>query len=230
MREVKTELRVTLKQTLTPQLYQLLKMLQMPYLELEQTVRNELIKNPLLEEKQDLDEEQEGTLDYTDKQEETSKEIDWSDFFRDRYDYSYKPIQTLQEELPERIPIAQKSVRDYLMEQLHLNSRDRKTDRIGEYIIDSLNEDGFLDADVNEIAKVLNVTEDKVVETLKLIQTFDPPGVGSRTLEECLMVQLYMNGYDDNSVEVAIVKNFLREVGSKDINKIKKLAIQSRGN
>ncbi|OQX50845.1 MAG: RNA polymerase sigma-54 factor [Candidatus Cloacimonas sp. 4484_209] len=153
---------------------------------------------------------------------ETPKEIDWSDFFQDRYDYSYRPVQTLREELPERIPVAQKSVRDYLMEQLHLNSRDKKTDRIGEYIIDSLNEDGFLDTDVDEIAKVFNVTEEKVTETLKLIQTFDPPGVGSRTLEECLMVQLYMNGYDDNSVEVAIVKNFLREVGSKDINKIKK--------
>ncbi|OQX50846.1 MAG: hypothetical protein B5M53_11770 [Candidatus Cloacimonas sp. 4484_209] len=94
MREVKTELRVTLKQTLTPQLYQLLKLLQMPYLELEQTVRNELIKNPLLEEKQDSDEEQEGTLNYTDGQEETPKEIDWSDFFQDRYDYSYRPVQT----------------------------------------------------------------------------------------------------------------------------------------
>ena len=46
MSELRTELKVTLRQTLTPQLYQLLKLLQMPYLELEQTVRNELIKNP----------------------------------------------------------------------------------------------------------------------------------------------------------------------------------------
>ncbi|MCK4576947.1 RNA polymerase factor sigma-54 [candidate division WOR-3 bacterium] len=222
MKELRLELRVTLKQTLTPQLYQLLKLLQMPYIELEQTVRNELVKNPLLEERQEVDEEQEAPPRQEKEIKKEVREIDWAEYFQGEREYYYKPFQTARDELPERVPVSHPTIRDHLLEQLHLNTRSNKTRIIGEYIIDSLDDDGFLDADVKEIAEVLNVLESDVTDTLKFIQTFDPPGVGSRTVSECLTIQLYQNGYGEDSVEVKIVKDFLKEVGAKQFYKIKR--------
>lgn len=222
MKELKIDLRVALKQTLTPQLYQLLKLLQMPYLELEQTVRNELIKNPLLEEQKEPEEEQETTPQLEQKLKKEVREIDWAEFFQGEYNYYYRPVQYLKEDIPEKVPVTQPSIRDRLLEQLHLNTEKDQTRIIGEYIIDSLDDEGFLDIDIKEISDVLNVSESMVLDTLRLVQTFDPPGVGSRNIEECLTIQLYQNGYEESSVEIKIAKNFLKEVGSKQFYKIRK--------
>jgi RNA polymerase sigma-54 factor len=222
MRELKTELRVTLKQTLTPQLYQLLKLLQMPYLELEQTVRNELEKNPLLDEAQEVEDEQETTPQREEQEMNRLREIDWAAYFQSEREYYYRPQQYMSEDIPERVPVAQPSIRDHLIEQLHLNTSDSQVRIIGEYIIDSLDDDGFLDTPVEEIAEVLNVSCTSVLETLKLIQTFDPPGVASRSVEECLTIQLYQHGYGEDSVEVHIVNKYLKEIGAKQFSKIKR--------
>ncbi|TES94252.1 MAG: RNA polymerase factor sigma-54 [Candidatus Cloacimonadota bacterium] len=222
MKELKIDLRVALKQTLTPQLYQLLKLLQMPYLELEQTVRNELIKNPLLEEQKELEEEQETTPQLEQKLKKEVREIDWAEFFQGEYNYYYRPVQYLKEDIPEKVPVTQPSIRDRLLEQLHLNTGKDQTRIVGEYIIDSLNDEGFLDIDIKEISDVLNVSESMVLDTLRLVHTFDPPGVGSRNIEECLTIQLYQNGYEESSIEIKIAKDFLKEVGSKQFYKIRK--------
>jgi len=222
MKNLRMELRVALKQTLTPQLYQLLKLLQMPYLELEQTVRNELAKNPLLEEQQETEEEQESPPRLEKEIKKEVREIDWSEFFQGEHDYYYRPVQYLRDDMPERVPVVLPSIRDRLFEQLHLNTRDNQTRKIGEYIIDSLNDDGFLDTDVKELEEILNVPESKILETLKLVQTFDPPGVGSRTVEECLTIQLFQNGYEQDSIEINIVNDFLKEAGERKFNDIKK--------
>ena len=222
MKNIRLELRVALKQTLTPQLYQLLKLLQMPYLELEQTVRNELAKNPLLEEQQETEEEQQSPPRLEKEIKKEVREIDWSEFFQGVHDYYYRPVQYLRDDMPERVPVVLPSIRDRLFEQLHLNTRDNQIRTIGEYIIDSLDDDGFLDTDVEELGEILNVPESKILETLKLVQTFDPPGVGSRTVEECLTIQLFQNGYEQDSVEVNIVNDFLKEVGERKLYDIKK--------
>ncbi len=222
MKNLNLELRVSLKQTLTPQLYQLLKLLQLPYLELEQTVQNELMKNPMLEEGQEVEDEQEVSPQREKKEKKEMQEVDWSEFFQSEREFYYRPYQLTWEDIPERVPVAQPSIRDHLLEQLHLNTSSGQERIIGEYIIDSLDSDGFLDTDIHEIVEVLNVSESEVLETLKLIQTFDPAGVGSRTVEECLTIQLYQNGYSDDSIEVNIVNNFLKEIGAKQFYKIKR--------
>lgn len=222
MKELRTEVQVTLRQILTPQLYQLLKLLQMPYLELEQTVRGELAKNPLLEEEQESEEEQDTIPRKETTIREETKEIDWSQFFQGDYDRYYRPTQRSRENLPERVPVSLPSIRDNLLEQVHLHTSDEQARIIGEYLIDSLDDDGFLDTDPSEVADILHVSEERVLDILKLIQTFDPPGVGSRGVEECLTIQLFQNGYTDDDAEVKIVQNFLKEVGAKKLNKIKK--------
>ncbi len=222
MKNLNLELRVSLKQTLTPQLYQLLNLLQLPYLELEQPVQNERMNNPLLEEGQEVEDEQEVTPQVEKKAKKEMQEVDWSEFFQSEREFYYRPYQLTWEDIPERVPVAQPSIRDHLLEQLHLNTSRGQERIIGEYIIDSLDSDGFLDTDIHEIVEVLNVLESEVLETLKLIQTFDPAGVGSRTVEECLTIQLYQNGYADDSIEVNIVNNFLKEIGAKQFYKIKR--------
>ena len=222
MSELRIELKVALKQTLTPQLYQLLKLLQMPYLELEQTVQNELIKNPLLDEAQEGEDEQETTPQREEKEASTLREIDWAAYFQSEGEYYYRPYQYVSEDIPERVPVAQPSIRDHLFEQLHLITSDSQVRTIGEYIIDSLDDDGFLDITVEEISEVLNVSSLSVLETLKLIQTFDPPGVASRSVAECLTIQLYQHGYAEDSVEVHMVNHFLKEMGSRQFAKIKR--------
>lgn len=222
MSELKTELRVTLKQTLTPQLYQLLKLLQMPYLELEQTVRNELVKNPLLDEAQESEDEPETTPQRQEREINKLREIDWAAYFQSEREYYYRPYQFLRDDIPERVPVAQPSIRDHLLEQLHLNTSDNQVRTTGEYIVDSLDDDGFLDTRVEEISEVLNVPVESVMETLKLIQTFDPPGVASRSVAECLTIQLYQHGYTEDAVEVKIVNNFMKEIGAKQFSKIKR--------
>jgi RNA polymerase sigma-54 factor len=222
MRELRTELRVALRQTLTPQLYQLLKLLQMPYLELEQTVRNELAKNPLLDEAQESEEEPETTPRREEEPTSKVREVDWAAYFQAEREYYYRPSQFFDEDLPERVPVTQPSIRDRLFEQIHLTTSDNQIRIIGEYLIDSLDDDGFLDTKVEEIAEVLNVPAETVLETLKLIQTFDPPGVASRSVEECLIIQLYQHGYDEDSAEVCIVKRFLKEIAARQFAKIKR--------
>jgi RNA polymerase sigma-54 factor len=222
MKDLKTELRVTLKQTLTPQLYQLLKLLQMPYIELEQTVRNELEKNPLLDEPQETDDEQESIPRQEEEVEKEVREIDWAEYFQGEHEYYYKPYQPLRDEIPEKVPVSTPTIRDMLLEQLHLNTRNDRKRIIGEYIIDSLDDDGFLDTTLEEIIEVLNVPIEDVLEILKLIHTFEPPGVASRSVEECLTIQLYQNGYGEESLEVKIAQDFLKEIGSKQFYKIKR--------
>jgi len=222
MREIKPELKVTLKQTLTPQLYQLLKLLQMPYIELEQTVLNELVKNPLLDEQQESQEEETPQIQRGQETKKELKEIDWTEFFHANYDYSYKPLQYLSNAIPEKVAIAKPTIRDYLFEQLHLNVTSKEIRTIGEYIIDSLDETGFLDTDTQEIIEALNASEQDVQEALTLVQTFDPPGVASRNIEECLTIQLYQNGYDEDSIEVKIVQNSLKEVAEIKFDRIKR--------
>ncbi len=222
MNAIRPELKVALKQVLTPQLYQLLKLLQMPYLELEQTVRNELEMNPLLEEQQESTEEENSQPQQEQETKKEFKEIDWTDFFQGDYDYSYKPKQYINSAIPEKVAVVKPSIRDHLLGQLHLNVMSDEISTIGEYIIDSLDESGFLDTDVQEIMEALNTSESNVLEALKLVQTFDPSGIASRNIEECLTIQLYQNGYTETSVEVNIVQNFLKEIGEQKFDKIKR--------
>jgi RNA polymerase sigma-54 factor len=220
MKKLRTEIRLALKQKLTPQLYQLLKLLQMPYIELEQTVREELVKNPLLDEDEDSSTDEEES--HAEESAEEIEEIDWTEYFQGDSFYSYRPMQYGQRDMPERVPVSKPSMREQLIEQVHLNTSSEQQRIIGEYIVDSLDDDGFLDMETDEMANVLKVREEDILEMLKIVQTFDPPGVGSRNVEECLTIQLFQKGFEEDSVEVRIVKDFLKDVAANHLDKIRR--------
>lgn len=208
------ELRLDLRLQLSPQLIELLKLLQLPRLELEQLIRLELQQNPLLEEvEEDVEEEQPEEED--ESTEEPEDEFEWAEFLQDDLDSGYKPDRRKTEDFTQQIPEVPASLRDHLITQIHLKAKSNEQMLICEYIADSLDDDGYLrSVSVEEIASALNVEIEKVEDALALVQSLDPPGVGARELKECLLIQLRNNGKGDG-LEVKIVEGHLNDLKNK---------------
>lgn len=195
---------------LSPQQVQYLKMLQLPTLALEQKIKAELEMNPLLEEgfEEELEAQQEqeepakeeATVEEAAKADEKANEVEEKytidDFMNDEIS-GYKARETYDDEEREDMPLAD-SIPLYhrLLEQYTLLDLDDDEILLGEEIIGNLDEDGYLRRDLPTIVQDLNLTHntaitvEKAEATLKRVQRLDPVGVGSRTLQECLIVQL----------------------------------------
>lgn len=218
-------LEVKLRQVLAPQLIQSLRMLQMPILKLEQTLRQELSANPLLEEVDSLQEteesEPEQEKEETEEDPELSK-IDWEDYLGDDIDYKVKPQKDKGEEHFEPVPVVEKSLYDHLLEQLNFNKLTQEEIEIGEYIIGNIDENGYLSCSIEEIISALKSDPEKIKKMLKLIQSFDPPGVGAKDLKESLLTQLKEKNLED-SLACQIVSQHLSELDKKSPSQLSKL-------
>ena len=240
--DMKIGLNVGLQQRLvmTPKLQQALKLLQMPTLELQQVLKQEILQNPLLEEvdesEMELDEEEpveteERTAERTeaegqeapapkaeeeDEAEEAKKDAnEYDDYFETSFGSGDGFInEESREDFVERVPVAKQSFAEYLMSQLRLATEDEQTRRIGEYIIGSLDDSGYLTCSLKEVADTFSVEEPEVERVLKIIQTFDPIGVGARDLKECLLIQLEAKGLSD-SLAARIVRDHFEEFKQK---------------
>jgi RNA polymerase sigma-54 factor len=191
---------------ITQRLQQALKLLQMPTLELQQALKAELERNPLLEEIDDIDEEREteeakeeagtaeGTTETPDtppKDDDSDREVNWDDYWPDTYDSPTAPrIDDPDAEFYERVPVTVKSLGDHLIDQLRLTERPAEEIALGEYLIGSIDENGYLQTTVDEVAEATGVAPEKIEDIVVLIQSFEPPGVGARNLQECLWIQL----------------------------------------
>jgi RNA polymerase sigma-54 factor len=198
--EMKHELRPELQQRLvmTPKLQQAIKLLQMPALELQQKLKQELLHNPMLEEAEDPGDEEETveTEARTGEDEGEFKagedEIDWSRYLKDGFEMSGQEISEREdsEDYYERVPVVRYSLEDHLMSQLRMSVTSQEELKIGEFIIGSLDKNGFLTCTVDEIAAFTGSDRKQVEEVLGVIRTFDPPGVGAADLRESLLIQL----------------------------------------
>lgn len=201
-----------LLQKLSPQQILLMKLLQIPTVGLEQRIKQEIEDNPALEvdgeefgdydEDSTSDNETEGE-DYSDTNiddyKEKDSEFDLNDYINEDDVPSYK-LQTnnySSDDERKEIPFASgKSFHEMLEEQLSQQYLDDKKYQIGLYIIGNLDDSGYLHRDIEAIADDMafnqNIMVDKsdVEEVLKIIQDFDPSGVGARNLKECLFIQL----------------------------------------
>ena len=215
-----------LKQQLvmTQRLQQALKLLQVPTLELEQILRLELQANPLLEEvdpgeepDDESNQEEETSEDLEtnsqsadsgtgDEGDEINEPIDWDEYFKDGFRTAVVEQEMEDDDQLERPPIYIPSGQQTLGEQLNLVVTDELDRKLGEYIIGCLNEVGFLACTLREIAAFFEVSEERVEKVLRVIQEFDPPGVGARNLKECLLLQLKAKGRED-SLEAFVIKN-----------------------
>jgi RNA polymerase sigma-54 factor len=230
---------------MTPKLQQALKLLQMPAIELQQMLKQEIMENPLLEEIEEYEDIVEATDDRAEaagedeapvaeaaaEAPETAPEeeqdvrpeggeagaetVDWDEYFNEGFDLGQSAQEEEhKEEFFEKVPVAKQSFTDQLMGQLRIITDDEGMLNIGDYLIGSLDESGYLTCDLEEVANTFGVPIEDVDRVLELIQSFDPPGVGARNLQECLLLQLRFRGQLD-SLAAAIVRDHFDEFKQK---------------
>lgn len=220
--EARLSLRPTQRLVITPQLQLAIKLLQLSTLELQEFVQQELLENPLLEEVAETPEAAETpagaeppvpTVEPVASEpppaaERTTEELpfDLTQVMFDEPEERSLVQQEDQDELPfENLARTGVSLAEHLEQQLRLATEDPQVRRIGGEIIGNLDEDGYLRAELEEIAQRCEVTPVEVEPVLALVQGFDPVGVAARSIQECLLLQLRSDPQPD-PVSVEIVE------------------------
>jgi len=196
-----------LQQKLSPQQIQLMKLLQVPTVELEQRIKQEIEENPALEEgddhaDDDLPTEEQAIAeneDVGDDGENERDDFDLSDYFQDddTPDYKLSVKNSGPDEEDREMPLAGGTTfQDNMRSQLALRDIDERTEQLAEHLIGNLDEDGYLrrelEAIVNDLAFSQNVmaTREELEKALQEVQALDPAGVAARDLRECLLLQV----------------------------------------
>src|SRR5216684_714134 len=234
---MRLSLRQTQRVVMTPLLQQAIQLLQLSTLELEQVVRKELEDNPLLEEvqqeTQDVDADapapsEPGVTELPVEPvpaEPVSKEttsvdgeradelpFDLTSAVFDEPDERTPVSMEEREELPfENLGRTGTSLDEHLNEQLRWATDDPRTVAIGEAIIGNLDDDGYLRAEVEEIAVGMGASPDEVEKVLRLVQGFDPTGVAARSVRECLLLQFTADAEPD-PISVEIVEKHFEDL------------------
>ena len=228
---------LALQQKLSPQQILLMKLLQIPTIALEQRIKQEIEENPALEDSAEADEEfGESVADEDFENEfdnENSDEFDLNDYLTDDDIPSYKLQSNNYSADDERkeIPYASgKTFQDNLMAQLGLRRLSEKQLAIAKTIIGNLDDSGYLQRDlesmVDDLAFTQNITTTpgEILEVLKVIQEFDPAGVGARDLQECLLIQLKRKQQDNPGLNlnlpILIIEKYFNEFTKKHYDKI----------
>jgi RNA polymerase sigma-54 factor len=234
---LKQQLAQRLEQRLSPQQIQLMKLLQVPTMELDQRIKQEIEENPALEEGIEYEEEDYEAQEDDYNDDENVIEFDLSEYMDDESpDYKTQVSNYSKDDEDRVVPLSgEQSFQDKLLEQLHLLDLDDIQFSIADVIIGNLDESGYLNrtiyALVDDLAFASNiyVTEQEVEAILKLVQELDPPGVGARDLRECLLLQLdrVHDGDITRYTAKKIVQNHFEEFIKKHYSKIsEKLEIE----
>ena len=230
--KINLSLKMTQKLVMTPMLQQAIKLLPMARLELAQLIRQEIIENPVLEEL--LEEENENEQENSQKEKEPNEdfnsdneqspnsqdqEIDWDSYFQGNIDQGMSVESYTERPSIESTYKKEATLADHLMWQLDL-SVDSDSDKfIGSCIIGNIQNDGYLCADLQEIAEICNTEEKNVLRVLKIVQSFEPAGVAARTLKECLMIQARTLSEKNPYVEV-LIENYLERLEDRFLPKV----------
>ena len=240
-------------QKLSPQQILLMKLLQIPTMELSSRIKEEIEENPALEEIEnenfnddvnDNEEEFEDNQDY-DNNDDYDPLSDFDDYMQDDDDdaaaYKLKANNHSRDDEHYEAPLSdEESFQDILIQQLGYRKLDDKKYKIGTYIIGNLDDSGYLSRPITGImddllfTQNLDVSEEEVMEVLHIIQEFDPAGVGATNLQECLLIQLLRLQEDneddiDYTLPIIIIKQYFNEFTKKHYDKIvKKSGISER--
>lgn len=197
------DMSLKLQQKLSFQMIQSLKLLQVNTLQLEQVLKTELEMNPVLEAGDETDQEAEEARERDEKEEnEKDKEaeeldvnedsIDWEEYLEEGFDlgYSYNEEIDPNGERYEPTPVYQDTLEEHLKKQLIEKKLSERKQLICEFLIGSLDADGYLRLPIADLAEFIHVDPFEVEELLQVLWTMDPPGVGARNLRECMLLQL----------------------------------------
>jgi len=193
------ELRQSLEQRLklTPQQILQTVLLQLNSLDLEERILEELENNPVLEMR-----ESEPVEEPDSKESEQDDGVNWDDLVNSPDDYRMRTRYDKSQERREMPLPHQPDPIERLLEQIRLLDIDDEQRRIAEEIAWNIDERGYLETEVSIIVDRLGVSEEKVEEILHLVQRLNPPGLGARNLQECLQIQLEVNGQSPLALEI----------------------------
>jgi RNA polymerase sigma-54 factor len=215
---LKQRLQQKLLQKLSPQQIQVIKLLEIPTMQLEQRIKKELEENPTLEEGETYDDEpiqDEGPNDEGADHEEDEFTID--DYLNDEDVPAYRLSTSnySKDDKHEEIPFSSGiSFHEHLENQLGLRVLDDRQKNLGLYLLGNIDDDGYLRRKLSAIADDLafsvgiETTEDELEQLLYIIHDFDPIGVGARDLQECLLIQI--ESKNQNIAEIAIARKILK--------------------
>ena len=235
--ELKQELKLTQSLVMTPQLQLAIKLLQLSRLELVEMVHEEVQTNPVLEDVS-APEVESGSPEPP-PQEPEKPEIDWDAYLQGQSEYrqggiDFSARDAEEDDFMSNISAAGGSLSEHLAWQLGISGLSHEDAVLGEFIIGNIDEDGYLRllerdssatdaeheaASVEEIARCAGVPASDAARVLGAIQQFDPPGVGSRTLRECLLIQARGLDVRDTVVE-DIIADHLEKLASRNYKAI----------
>ncbi len=210
---------LSMQQTLAPQLQQSLQILQAPMLELRALIQAEIAVNPVIEEERtepSLEEKQREMEEFQQEFEHLAKlDEEWREYMAQSSAYSGRSHE--EEERRQFFfdsIVKQETLQQHLLEQLQTSDLDTAERKIAELIIGNIDEVGFLQASVEEMARNTGIAPEAICRALEVIQGFHPVGVGARDLRDCLLIQLRRLGRA-GGMEYRIVSSHLAELGKR---------------
>lgn len=239
---IKFDLNITQTQKLimTQEMRQSIEILQLTAVELNGLIETEIMENPVLEfnevsikEVVPINEEG-GPLNGELVKEEAvpeqapREEIQWDEYFHsiENSDFRGQTQSSADSEDEygfEKFTAQEKTLNEYLHFQFKILEKNltNSEKRIGEYLIDCIDDNGYLVIDIGYIKNILEVNEESIEKMIAIIQGFDPSGVGCRNIEECLLIQLRQIGYDDEEeVFIEIIKSHLLDLADNQFKRI----------
>jgi RNA polymerase sigma-54 factor len=221
--ESRLELRLSQKLILTPQLQQAIKLLQLPHLELSDFLNQELMENPFLEEaneevpSEELSSEERENVEQEDSYEDTGAPLEKlmnlmvDEYFDERSsdgrDLGYFTPGTVTPPSFEQFLTKEPDLYEHLLWQLRLSHVSDDIRKVGEIIIGNIDENGYLAASLEEIINAAETDEPTAEIALRMVQSFDPPGVGARNIKECLLLQTAALGLNGTIIEKILMNN-----------------------
>lgn len=233
---LKQRLQQKLLQKLSPQQIQLIKLLEVPTIQLEQRIKKEIEENPTLEEGADEEtlKEREDNADSEDTEVDNDEEFSLEDYIDDEDTPQYKLSANnySKDDKKNEIPYSVgNTFREHLDNQLGLRRLNERQLMLAEYILGNIDDDGYLRRNLESItddlafSQNISTSEKELKEILDIIQDFDPAGVAARDLQECLLIQIdrkIASGNDKPEVQLAktILDDYFDEFTKKHYEKI----------
>lgn len=214
------------QQKLSPMQMQVIKLTELPTLEFEERIKQELEDNPALEEGIDGD-DLVASEDFDDS-DISQEELALGDYMNEDEIPDYQFSKTGKDPQKGEIPFSvASSLHEFLISQISETDLNVSEAKVAEYIIGNLDESGYLDRSLSAISDDLifqqniDVTVDKLEKVLAVVQKFEPPGIAARSLQECLLLQLERK---ENTAVVAtaieVIKNYFNEFSKRHYDKI----------
>ncbi len=220
MAELSQKQILKLQQTLSPQQIQMIKLLELPTLQLEQRIKQEIEENPVLEE--DAQETQ---------SDEEPKEISVEEYLREDDTPSYKTkANNYSKDDKQLVPTISggRSLHEYLIEQLGYKSLDERQMTLAKFLVGSIDDDGYLRRDLESVADDIafmlgmDTDGDELEQILYVIHELEPAGIGARDLQECLVLQLESLSGETRTRQLAmrILTHYFDEFTKKHFEKL----------